>query len=155
MARADDATELAEALLISSRALVGVAARSLAGVDAEVTLVQYRALVVLATKGPLHVGELAAVLGIHRSTATRLCDRLVDLKLVRRSVDRGNRRETSITLLPRGQNIVDDVSAVRRREIREIVARIPADLRQPAIDAMNAFAQAAGEVSEAWKLGWS
>jgi hypothetical protein len=39
-----------DAVLTASRALVGVAARSLAIVDAEVTLPQYRALVVLAPR---------------------------------------------------------------------------------------------------------
>ena len=40
-----------DAVLTASRALVGVAARSLAVVDADVTLPQYRALVVLAARG--------------------------------------------------------------------------------------------------------
>jgi DNA-binding Lrp family transcriptional regulator len=71
-----------DAVLTASRALVGVAARSLAVVDPEVTLPQYRALVVLASRGPRLVGELAEALVIHPSTATRLCDRLVAKKLV-------------------------------------------------------------------------
>ena len=44
----DDVVAATEALLLASRALVGVAARSLAGID-DVTLSQYRALVVLTT----------------------------------------------------------------------------------------------------------
>ena len=43
---------LTDALLTASRALVAVAARSLAAVDDDVTLPQYRALVVLAVAGP-------------------------------------------------------------------------------------------------------
>ena len=83
------ALQMTEAVLTASRALVAVAARSLATAAAtEVTLPQYRALVVLAAQGPLRVGDLAEALGIHPSTTTRLCDRLVERKLVRRAVDR-------------------------------------------------------------------
>jgi DNA-binding MarR family transcriptional regulator len=155
----DDATSAAaitEALLTASRALIAVAARSLAAADAEVTLPQYRALVVLAAKGPRRVGELAEALGIHPSTATRMCDRLVEHKLVKRAVDRMNRRETSISLSARGRDVVERVTEVRRGEIRSIVDRIPDELRGPAVEALLAFTVAAGEpAQEAWTLGWS
>src|SRR6476659_9486342 len=79
----DDVDAAADALLIASRALVGVAARSLVGVD-DITLPQYRALVVLTRPAPVTIGDLATALDIHRSTATRLCDRLERKGLVRR-----------------------------------------------------------------------
>jgi hypothetical protein len=47
---ADD--ELVDTVLAASRALVAVAARSLAAAGDEVTLPQYRALIVLAAAGP-------------------------------------------------------------------------------------------------------
>jgi DNA-binding MarR family transcriptional regulator len=148
--------ELTEALLSASRALVAVAARSLAAADTEVTLPQYRALVVLAARGPRRVGELADALGIQPSTATRLCDRLVGRELVQRAVLESNRRETTISLSAAGRRLVDRVTDVRRREIRGIVERIPEDLRVPAVAALAAFTEAAGEPpSEAWTLGWS
>ncbi|HYV60725.1 MAG TPA: MarR family transcriptional regulator, partial [Acidimicrobiia bacterium] len=71
---ADRTDEVTDAVLDASRALVAVAARSLAGVADDVTLPQYRALVVLATEGAQSLGELAAALGVHTSTATRMCD---------------------------------------------------------------------------------
>ncbi|MFC7655431.1 hypothetical protein ACFQV8_01700 [Pseudonocardia benzenivorans] len=42
------ADELVDAVMTASRVLVAVAARSLAAVDEDVTIAQYRALVVLA-----------------------------------------------------------------------------------------------------------
>ncbi len=56
---------------------------SLASVDAEVTLVQYGAWLVLAELGTRHGGELAEALATHPSTTTRTCDRLVKHGLVR------------------------------------------------------------------------
>ena len=47
--------ELVDALLSASRVMVGLAARSVADLDSEVTLPQYRALVVLASRGPQRV----------------------------------------------------------------------------------------------------
>jgi DNA-binding MarR family transcriptional regulator len=151
-----DSSAVAEALLTASRALVAVAARSLAEVDDVVTLPQYRALVVLAAKGPQNVGELADALTIHASTATRLCDRLVAKKLVRRVLSRTNRRETTISLSRRGKDLVDQVTALRRREIDHIVGRIPAAERPSLIAALSTFAEAAGEIpDQSWLLGWS
>jgi DNA-binding MarR family transcriptional regulator len=145
-----------DALLTASRALVAVAASSLAAIDDDVTLPQYRALVVLASLGPQTVGQLAEALELHASTVTRLCDRLVAKKLVRRAVSRGNRRETSITLSAAGREVVQQVTALRRSLIASIVGRIPEALREPAVQALNTFSEAAGEVPhQAWTLGWS
>jgi DNA-binding MarR family transcriptional regulator len=77
------ADELVDTVLAASRALVAVAARSLAAAGDEVTLPQYRALVVLAARGPQGTAELAAALAVNPSTATRMCDRLVRKGLIR------------------------------------------------------------------------
>lgn len=148
--------DVAEAVLTASRALVAVAARSLATVDSQVTVPQYRALVVLSSRGPLLVGELAEALAIHPSTATRLCDRLVAKRLVRRAVSRENRRETTISLSPAGRELVDAVTDIRHREIAAIVARVPVQTRSGMVDALSAFAEAAGEPPrDTWMLGWT
>ena len=74
--------ELTDALLTASRVLVAVSARSLAGISDEVTLAQYRTLVVLASRGPQTLQALATELEVVPSTATRMCDRLVRKGLV-------------------------------------------------------------------------
>jgi len=48
-----------DAVLSASRVLVAVAARSLADIAEEVTLTQYRTLVVLASRGPQNLVGLA------------------------------------------------------------------------------------------------
>ena len=42
-----------------------------------VTLTQFRALVIIASRGPLHLAALADAMRVHPSNATRACDRLV------------------------------------------------------------------------------
>ena len=150
-----DIDMVTEALLTASRALVAVAARSLAAVDETVTLPQYRVLVILASRGPQLMGRLAEALGVHQSTATRVCDRLVGKALVERSSGHPSRREVQIDLTPEGRRIVHDVSAARRADIEQIVTRIPPPLRSATVEALTAFNDAAGEIPQpSWTLGW-
>ena len=147
--------DVVDAALRASRALVAIAARSLATVDADVTLVQYRTLVVLAGRGPQTVGALAAAIGVHPSTATRMCDRLVTKRLIRRAGSADNRRQVVVSLTAKGGRLVDSVTSRRRDELATIVAAIPGREREPTVHALNAFGDAAGEPEEtAWFLGW-
>ena len=148
--------EMVDALLIASRALVGVSARSLAAVESHVTLPQFRALVVLGEHGEQRVSSLAAALDIDPSTATRLCDRLASKKLVCRAVSPTSRREVAVSLSPTGRALVGSVTKRRRAEIARIVRRMPVDAQPRLIAALEAFAAAAGEVPDyAWRVGWS
>ena len=148
------ADELADAVLTASRALVGVAAKSLAAAPADVTLPQYRVLVVVATRGPQRPTDLAAELGVAASSITRLCDRLVRKKLVMQ-LRAANRREYEIQITDQGQAIVDAVMVSRRLEIRRLLGRIPPGRRQQLLVTLRELSLAAGEPeSPASPLGW-
>jgi DNA-binding MarR family transcriptional regulator len=146
--------DVVDAVLRASRVLVSVAARSLAGVDHDVTLSQYRALVVLASRGPQRPSELAEALAVHPSTITRLCDRLVGRRLVRRTESPENRREVVISLTPKGKRLVDAVTVRRRREITEIVSRVPTRERATMVRALHALGDVTGEPDDSsWFTG--
>lgn len=144
---------LVEALLVASRALVGVAARSLADLD-DVTLPQFRALVVVSTRPGITVTDLAAALDVHGSTATRLCDRLVRKQLLRRVAGTSDRRSTWLFLAAAGDRLVQRVSNHRRRDLAAIVSKLEPHTQQAALEAMTAFAAAAGEAVDADLFGW-
>lgn len=153
-----DVEETASVVLTASRALMGVAVRSIAAVEDDVTLVQYRALVLMTSRGELNMSDLAEALGIHPSTATRLCDRLVAKDLVARVTSSESRRETSLSATPQGRGVVRAVSARRRKEVTRIVEQLPRRERELLRAAFGAFAIAAGEVAlpdDAWRLGWT
>jgi DNA-binding MarR family transcriptional regulator len=152
-AKQPDDNDLVDALLLASRALVGVSARSLAGVD-EVTLPQFRALVVLAGRGSLTASALADLLDIHPSTATRLCDRLVRKQLIRRAERRADRREVEIVLAAKGRRLVESVQRRRRRDLARLAQRMTAQERRDVVAALEAFARAAGETPEATLFAW-
>jgi DNA-binding MarR family transcriptional regulator len=146
--------QVVDAVLRASRVLVSVAVRSLAGAGDDVTLPQYRALVVLASRGPQRPSELAEQLAVHPSTVTRLCDRLVTKRLVERTTSTESRREVSIRLAPKGRRLVDRVTVRRREEIARIVAEIPARERASTVNALHALGDAAHEPADsAWFTG--
>jgi hypothetical protein len=66
--------DLVGAFLTASRVLVAMAARSLTVATEEITVPQHRALVLLAVRGPQRTIDLADLLGVNSSTATRHCD---------------------------------------------------------------------------------
>ncbi len=145
-----------DAVLTGSRVLVAVAARSLGAVDGTVTLPQFRALVVLATRGPQPPGALARELQVVPSSVTRMTDRLVRRGLVSRRTPADDRREIELALTRDGRDIVDQVTRQRRREIRRIVEQIHPTRRRPLVVALEELARAAGEVPEThWSLGWT
>ena len=151
----DDLADATEALLLASRALMGVAARSLSDLN-DITLPQYRALIVLSRPKPVTVGDLAEALDIHPSTATRLCDRLERKSLIRRRPGVSpDRRVTPVTLTAKGRRLVEKVTDHRRRDLAKIASSMThADL-QTVISAMNSFAVVAGEVPAVDTFGWA
>lgn len=145
--------ELVDAVMTASRALLAVTARSLASVDEDVTLPQYRALVVLAQRGPRRPAELAAALAVTPSTGTRMCDRLVARGLVRRERPDDDRRVVAVSLSEAGEALVRDVTRQRRSELARLLGALPAERRRGVVDALHAFSDAAGEVPETeWAL---
>jgi DNA-binding MarR family transcriptional regulator len=91
---AEDETEddIVDAVLAGSRAMIAVAVRSLSAVAEDITIAQYRTLVVLASRGPQKLADLAEQLAVTPPTAGRMCDRLVRRGLVTRhraQADRG------------------------------------------------------------------
>lgn len=148
--------EIVDSVLRASRALVAVAARSLAAAEDEVTLPQYRVLVLLASRGAQRALDLADQLAVTQSTVTRMCDRLERKGLITRDRPRDNRRVVITTITARGQQLVDAVTRRRRTEIRAILRRMTEDDRAALVPVLRSFADAAGESPEqSWSLGWS
>jgi DNA-binding MarR family transcriptional regulator len=146
---------MVDAVLTASRVLVAIAARSLADAGEEVTLTQYRSLVILASRGPQSLAALAEAVAVTPPTASRLCERLVRKGLVRRRSDRSDRRQVRVALSAAGQSLVDAVTARRRREIADLLASVPAKDQRSVVAALRQLAASAGEVPEQdWSSGW-
>jgi len=143
-----------DAVLTASRTLIAVATRSLGSAAEETTLAQYRALVVLASRGPQRMVDLAGALEVTPPTAGRMCDRLARKGLIRRHRARADRRAVQVSITVAGREVVDQATARRRALIAEILGRLPAGQQSAVADALRAFAEAAGEVPDSqWPAG--
>lgn len=140
----------------AARVLVGIIARSITEVEHEVSITQFRVLVMIATRGSLNLGEVAEGLGVHPSNATRTVERLVVAGLIERAENPADRRYLVLKLTRQGHDIVERVMAYRRGAIESVLEDMPGARRQALATALGAFAEAAGEPSrgeEAYVLG--
>lgn len=137
-----------DAVLTASRTLVAVSEQSLGRAAEETTIAQYRALVVLASRGPQRMVDLAGALGVTPSTSGRMCDRLVRKDLIRRHRARADRREVLVSITAAGRQVVDQATERRRALLSEILGKLPPAKQAAVADAFRDFAAAAGEVPD-------
>ena len=148
---------LVDAFMHASRVLVGIAARSLAGVDDTLTLPQFRALVVVDRLGTPRLTDLATDLGVGLPSASRLCDRLVAAGLLTRAPNPDSRREVLLALTPRARRLVHRVMHRRREQVADIVKHLDEQHQVALLDALTALDAAAGPdvAARAQMWGWT
>ena len=137
----------AMATLVASRSLFGFVAQSLAPALDELTMPQFRVLVVLDGAGPLRMGDLAERVGVHPSTLSRTVDRLVAGEWIERASAEESRREVHVKLSDRGRALVNDVTDRRRTQIVRVLTTLPEADRAAVRRGMELFAAAAGEAA--------
>lgn len=138
-----------EAVMRVMQVLLGIATRSTADLPQELTLPQLRALVILDVSTTTTVSGLAEQLGITPSTTTRLADRLVVKRLIRRQPGVEDRREMLLSLSPAGRRIVARVMRSRRQQIRDLLASLSEpDRRSSMRHALRALATAGEQAAD-------
>ncbi len=75
---------------------------------------------ILQRRGTLQVGDLAHVLRVDISVASRQVSQLVDEGLVERTVDDEDRRARTVGLSPRGRSLALEMGAALDRRMDEI-----------------------------------
>ena len=144
MPPAQTSAALADRVLDATRALMGMAIRTVGAGEMPVTVVQHRVLVILEEGGPLSVTDVASRLGVDQSNASRHCRRLADLGLVRRTPADHDRRAVEIRLTTAGRRQVLAVRAARRAWAEEVLDTLSPDEARAAVHALELFAAAAG-----------
>ena len=146
-----------DAVQAACRVLVAISAQSIAAVEDVVDLTQFRALVVIASRGSVSLAELALAARLHMSTASRMCDRLVSMGLVHRADDPDNRRQLVLTLTEQGSRLVADVMGRRRAALEPLLLELPKDRRAQLVSLLREFADAGGEPADTdlWFMGWA
>ncbi len=136
---ADVLEEMAAELVAASRALVAITTRVMGDHGTELTLVQYRCLVILAFDGPRPTTALSVDVGVHQSTVTRATDQLVRKGLAQKERDPDDKRRTLICLTDAGQEFVDSVMTARQDAVLSVLRRMRRDDAVRATRALAAF----------------
>jgi DNA-binding MarR family transcriptional regulator len=141
----DELDELTDAFLTSARALVALAVRSINAAPVEVTLMQHRVLVLLASQSEQSVSALAEQLGVNASNASRVCDRLERLGLVSRRRSTTDARSVRVALTAEGMDVLQAVNHYRRNEIRHVLSSLSTEVGRDVVEALRSFNEAADE----------
>jgi DNA-binding MarR family transcriptional regulator len=133
------ATETDELLAfeVATRDLVGLALRSVENL--EVSLPQYRLLLVLDGLGRSRSTQCAEALGVVASSVTRLADRLHASGHLVRGVDPDNRSVVMLELTDAGRRVVRHVATRRRRQLRQALDRLDPKERAACAAALHAL----------------
>lgn len=147
---------ITDALLTASRLLVAISAHSIAqvdeNVDENITIPQFRTLVILSNHGPINLATLATLLGVQPSATGRMVDRLVGAELIDRLPHPTSRRELLAALTKRGRDVVRQVTEHRRTEIARIVEQMAPAERHGLVRALTAFTEAGGEPDARYEI---
>lgn len=112
---------------IATRDLVGVALRSVDRL--EVSLPQFRLLLVLHELGRSSSTQCARALDVAGSSVTRLADRLHASGHLIRSAGESNRSVVTLELTTTGRRVVEEVTARRRAELGRVLGLLDPDAR--------------------------
>jgi DNA-binding MarR family transcriptional regulator len=112
-------------LLASRRLLASIGHSS----ELRLTPTKLRALDLIAEKGGLRIGDLAAGLYVDETTATRLVDRLENMGVAARARVAGDRRGTDVVLTRSGERLAAEVSDRRQKFFRDVLGALDPDER--------------------------
>ena len=81
---------------------------TLADINVDVTPLHFEIIDLLSVEGTMHVAEIGKNLQIAKAQMTQLIDKLVELKLVSKKIDRTDRRIANISLTARGRSFLGE-----------------------------------------------
>jgi DNA-binding MarR family transcriptional regulator len=136
------------ALELMTRALVGLTLQSLQVLGVEVSLPQFRLLLVLSGLGRVPSSRLAAELGMTASSVTRLADRLETAGLVVRGADQRNRSIVTLEVTAAGLDLVARVVGRRHELLATVLHRMDPAERAAADHLARRFAELAEGAAE-------
>jgi DNA-binding MarR family transcriptional regulator len=145
--RRGSVTQHIDALQSAARTFGAITAESIAQVGEDVTLPQLRVLVLASQPNHLNATGVAEALDIHLSSASRICDRLVQAGLLNRRDLPQDRRHIELTVTSAGERLLATVTAHRRDVFTRILRRMDAAERERLARALSGFVEAAEEYS--------
>ncbi|MEV1331458.1 MarR family transcriptional regulator [Micromonospora costi] len=134
---------LAAAIETAAEALVTVLDSAASRHHISVSPTQLRVLSLINARPATNVNRLAELLDVVPSSASRLCDRLEAMGLLRRAADPRDRREVRLLPTAAGENLLRDLAERRHRAVQAVLDRMPQRTQHELLLALLAFTQAA------------
>ena len=135
----DDIADDVEQVLRAARVFAAVTAEAMAQLGDRITLPQLRVLTVAAEVGSLNNADVARLLDVHISNASRLCDRLVRSGLLDRRDSEIDRRRVALTVTAAGRELLQVVTAHRRSVFTRVLADMSAADRAALVRGLSGF----------------
>ncbi|MEV5321039.1 MarR family transcriptional regulator [Streptomyces sp. NPDC052687] len=104
---------------------------------------QLRVLHILEHHDGVNLRTLTELLASTPPSTSRLCDRLQAAGFVEREASPQDRREVRLRLSSRGRAFLADLRTRRERELRKVLADMPAAKRTALLEGLEAFCAAA------------
>ncbi len=104
--------------------------------DGGVTLAQCHAMVEIGRQGAINLNDLAAQLGVDKSTMSRTLNRLVAGRLATRDLSDSDRRYVVIRLTESGQRFFRETEAAMADYYCGVLARIPQEKRAQVLESL-------------------
>jgi DNA-binding MarR family transcriptional regulator len=149
------ASSMLDDLVELSRLLVGVAYRSLDGLGTNLDLPSFRALAFVERNAGCTMGAFATGTALAPSSATRLCDRMVEQDWLIRQNRPDNRRQVELSLSSTGRKLVRAALSARRAELSRVVAHLPRDRQRLLTDLLPELVAAASNAEPFGSVAWA
>ena len=131
-----------------TRALVGITLQSLEVLGEEVSLPQFRLLLVASALGRVPSSRLAEAATLPASSVTRLADRLEAAGLLLRGADPRSRSIVTIEATSAGRDLVARVIQRRHELLAGILDRMPPGERAAVARAARRFTELSGDAAD-------
>jgi DNA-binding MarR family transcriptional regulator len=93
-----------------------------ADTDFDISPIHFEIMALLREAGTLHAAEIGERLQIARAQMTRLLDKLVDSGIVKRQINKSDRRMTNIKLTAKGRAFLEESDIKIKEAIKETLS---------------------------------
>lgn len=108
-----------------------------ADTDFDISPIHFEIMALLREAGTLHVAEIGERLQIARAQMTRLLDKLVDSGIVKRQIDKSDRRMTNIKLTAKGRAFLEESDIKIKDAIKEALSCLDGKELQELSDSLS------------------
>jgi DNA-binding MarR family transcriptional regulator len=141
--RVERPPNLAAAIEAAAEALIGVLDSAASRHNVSVSPTQLRVLSLIISHPDANVNRLADLLDVVPSSASRLCDRLEAVGLVRRVADPRDRREVRLIPTAAAETLLRELKERRHQAVQAVLDRMPHRAQHELLLALAEFGQAA------------